>query len=78
MEIEEKLESIESKIETYNSQIENLSSLITTLIHSFQQNQLPSIKTEILSKIEEKFQDTNAFPDTDEMKEIIKDYFNKT
>lgn len=71
MEIEEKLESIESKIETYNSQIENLSSLITTLIHSFQQNQLPSIKTEILNKIEEKFQDTNAFPDTDEMKEII-------
>jgi len=71
MEIEEKLESIESKIETYNSQIENLSSLITTLIHSFQQNQLPSIKSEILSKIEEKFQDAAAFPDTDEMKEII-------
>jgi len=72
MEIEEKLESIDSKIDSYNTQIENLSSLITTLIHSFQQNQLPSMKAEILEKIEEKFQDTTSFPDVDEMKKVLK------
>ncbi len=80
MEIEAKLESIDSKIEDYSLKIDNLSSLITTLIHSFQQNQLPTIKAEILSKIEEKFQDSSAFPDVDEMKKVfeeIKDDFNE-
>ena len=80
MEIEAKLESIDSKIEDYSSKIDNLSSLITTLIHSFQQNQLPTIKAEILSKIEEKFQDSSVFPDVDEMKKVfaeIKDDFTE-
>ena len=43
MEIETQLENIDRKIEGYNEKIDNISSLITTLIHTFQQNQLPNI-----------------------------------
>lgn len=73
MEIEAKLENIDKKIEGYNEKIDNISSLITTLIHTFQQNQLPNIKSDILNSIEEKFKDASAFPDVDEMKTL----FNK-
>ena len=71
MEIEAKLENIDRKIDSYNEKIDNISSLITTLIHTFQQNQLPNIKSDILNSIEEKFQDSASFPDVDEMKTLF-------
>ncbi len=71
MEIEAQLESIDKKIESYNTKIDNISSLITTLIHSFQQNQLPNFKTEIVNTIEEKFQDTSIFPNIEEIKKLF-------
>ena len=71
MEIESRLENIDKKIESYNDKIDNISSLITTLIHTFQQNQLPNVKTEILNSIEEKFKDSANFPDVEEMKKLF-------
>ncbi len=71
MEIETRLDNIDKKIEGYNEKIDNISSLITTLIHTFQQNQLPNVKTEIINSIEEKFKDSANFPDVEEMKQLF-------
>ena len=71
MEIEAKLENIDKKIENYNDKIDSLSSLITTMIHSFQQNKSAEINPDILNSIEEKLKDTASFPDINGLKDIF-------
>ncbi len=71
MDIEAQLESIDKKIETYDEKVDNLSSLITTLIHTFQQNKSPDIRSELIDVIEEKLKNTDTFPDVEGMRELF-------
>ncbi|MDD3593257.1 MAG: hypothetical protein PHX18_01365 [Candidatus Gastranaerophilales bacterium] len=71
MEFQSQLENIDKKITEYNEKVEELSSVVRALAHSFGQNQLSSIKSDILFQIENKLDSMNPNTDINEIKDAF-------